>query len=69
MGCDLQTVFSTGDFDPTEFERDIAPRLRGLSLSEMMRLTGLSRPYCAMIRRGACEPHPRHWDALRGLSK
>ncbi|HSQ37634.1 MAG TPA: hypothetical protein VLS92_07065 [Acidimicrobiia bacterium] len=29
-----------------------------------MEVTGLSHPYCAMIRRGAYISHLRHWQAL-----
>ena len=54
-------------FDPDTFKREIGPKLKAVSLAAMMRETGLSRPYCAMIRRGARVPHARHWEALRGL--
>jgi CRISPR-associated endonuclease Cas1 len=54
-------------FHPGTFAREIGPKLAEVSLAAMMRATGLSRPYCAMIRRGARVPHPRHWEALRGL--
>ena len=57
----------SGAFDPDAFSRTIGPKLAGLSLSAIMRATGLSRPYCAMIRRGARIPHPRHWVDLRAL--
>ena len=53
--------------DPQSFEREIRPKLTGVSLAAMVRATGLSQPYCAMIRRGERVPHPRHWEALRGL--
>ena len=55
------------DFDPDRFGREIAPNLQAVSLVAMMRATGLSRPYCAMIRRGERVPHPRHWGELREL--
>jgi len=58
----------SGSFDPRIFERQIGPKLAAVSLSAMMRATGLSGPYCAMIRRGKCVPHPRHWNTLRALS-
>jgi CRISPR-associated endonuclease Cas1 len=57
----------TSAFDPDTFTREIAPKLQAVSLAAMMEATGLSRPYCAMIRRGARVPHARHWEALRGL--
>jgi CRISPR-associated endonuclease Cas1 len=51
-------------FDPATFAREIGPKLAAVSLAAMMRTTGLSRPYCAKIRRGAQIPHPRHWESL-----
>jgi len=53
--------------DPDAFAREIGPKVSEMSLAAMMRATGLSRPYCSMIRRGVRVPHPRHWEALRGL--
>ncbi len=55
------------DFDPGTFARGIGPKLSAVSLAAMMRATALSRPYCAMIRRGERVPHPRHWEGLRTL--
>ena len=59
----------TDVFDPETFAREIRPNLQAVLLAAMMRATGLSRPYCAMIRRGARVPHARHWGALRGLQE
>ncbi len=53
--------------DPDVFRREILPGLAGVSLADMVRATGLSQPYCAMIRRGERVPHARHWGVLRGL--
>ena len=55
----------SGGFDARTFAREIEPKLKTVSLATMMRATGLSRPYCALIRRGERVPHPRHWGALR----
>ncbi len=52
---------------PGAFAREIGPKVQAVSLAAMMRATGLSRPYCAMIRRGARVPHPRHWGVLGAL--
>jgi hypothetical protein len=49
------------------FGREILPGLSIVTAGEMARATGLSRPYCSMIKRGAYAPHPKHWDALRRL--
>lgn len=54
--------------DPRTFEREIMPRLASVSLAAIAWATGLSQPYCAMIRRGERIPHPRHWDGLRNLA-
>jgi len=54
-------------FDPDTFAEEIQPRLETVSVAAMMRATGLSRPYCTMIRRGGYVPHPRHWGVLAGL--
>lgn len=53
--------------DPSVFTTEILPHLVGASIRELVEATGLSRPYCSMIRRGAYTPHPRHWPSLRSL--
>jgi len=53
--------------DLSVFAEMIRPKLAQVTLAEMMDATGLSRPYCAMIRRGVREPHPRHWEMFRAL--
>ena len=53
---------------PEIFNREILPGLRAVTAGEMARATGLSRPYCSMIKRGAYTPHPRHWNTLRRLA-
>ncbi len=53
--------------DPDFFAREIRPRLASVPLAALVRVTGLSQPYCAMVRRGERVPHPRHWEALRAL--
>jgi hypothetical protein len=37
-------------------------------LSKIERATGLSNSACSRIRSGRMTPHPRHWDALAGLT-
>lgn len=58
----------SGTFDPETFTKEIGPKLSAVPLAAMMEATGLSRPYCAMIRRGAYVPHPRHWAVLGVLT-
>jgi CRISPR-associated endonuclease Cas1 len=53
--------------DPQTFTRDILPRLREVPVAAIMAVTGLSRPYCALVRQGGRVPHPRHWPALAAL--
>jgi len=54
--------------DPDIFRTEILPSLKDIPIRELMNTTGLSNPYCAMIRRGAFTPHTRHWNPLRGLT-
>lgn len=54
--------------DPNIFTSGILPGLSDVSLGVMVKATGLSKPYCSKIRRGAFVPHPRHWTALGSLS-
>jgi hypothetical protein len=54
--------------DPAVFTREVLPGLREVSLSQMMRASGLSLRYCSVIRQGKYMPHPRHWEVLRRLA-
>jgi hypothetical protein len=54
--------------DPEFFRRDILPGLQHCSPQRMADATGLSRPYCTLIREGTYIPHPRHWEALRQMT-
>ena len=47
---------------PPLFTEMIRRKLGQVSLAETMAATALSRPYCAMIRRGERVPRGRHWD-------
>ncbi len=49
------------------FTRDIWPRLQDVPIRAMSEVTGLTRAYCSMIRRGLYVPHTRHWEALSAL--
>jgi len=54
--------------DPEIFRREILPGLADVPLGALMRATGLSKRYVWLIRRGGYVPHPRRWEALRGLA-
>jgi CRISPR-associated endonuclease Cas1 len=54
--------------DPEEFRRDILPGLQHCSPQKMAAATGLSYPYCTLIRKGERLPHPRHWNTLSNLT-
>ena len=65
---EIQEWESVSERPPPEvFTLDILPRLSAVTAGEMARATGLSRPYCSMIKRGAYVPHPKHWEALATL--
>jgi CRISPR-associated endonuclease Cas1 len=52
------------EVDELVFTTEILPQLQDVSLSTMMRATGLSQQYCSLIRRGLKVPHRRHWTRL-----
>ncbi len=52
-------------FDPESFRSEVLPRLQNLRTIDLSRLTGLSTPYCALIKKGERVPHPMHWRTLR----
>lgn len=51
-------------FDPEVFRSEILPQLRNVRTIDLSRLTGLSVPYCALIKKGNRVPHPMHWIRL-----
>jgi CRISPR-associated endonuclease Cas1 len=53
--------------DPAEFRKKILPKLKSVSLGQMVKATGLSLIYCSLVRRGVYVPHPRHWRVLKSL--
>jgi hypothetical protein len=55
--------------DPEWFEREVAPGLRSLSLTQIAQATGMSTSSASKIRSGKRAPHPRHWDSLNALSR
>jgi hypothetical protein len=56
------------EIDQVVFVNEILPRLKGVSLSRISSVTGLSQQYCSLIRRGLKVPHPRHWQSLGSLN-
>jgi len=58
-----------GPRDEAWFKREIVPKLDAFSLKEIGKATGLSLAACSRIRAGSKVPHPRHWEALRGLAE
>lgn len=53
-----------GPHNTEKFRREILPGLAEVTLTQMMRATGLSSRYCLRIRRGERVPHPMYWKAL-----
>jgi hypothetical protein len=53
--------------DPELFRREVLPRLARLSAADLAEITGLSRPYCALILQGERTPHAMLWNVLREL--
>jgi len=55
--------------NPQQFTRDIWPRIRALTVRELVAATGLSQAMCKRVRSGSATPHPMHWEAFRRISK
>jgi hypothetical protein len=53
--------------DPEAFNRDILPRLQGVVLREIARVTGYSVAHAGHIRQGKIVPDPRVWPQLAEL--
>jgi CRISPR-associated endonuclease Cas1 len=51
------------------YDKQIQPRLKEASLSQIAAAIGVSIPYASDIRRGRRRPHPRHWKVLAKLIK
>ncbi|HTU34438.1 MAG TPA: CRISPR-associated endonuclease Cas1 [Candidatus Acidoferrum sp.] len=51
------------------YRREIQPKLKEVSLSEIAAKLGISIMWASDIRRGRCIPHPRHWSRLARLAR
>ena len=49
------------------FVRDILPRLRDLSIMDIVKATGFLPRYASLVNRGLYVPHPVHSEALARL--
>jgi CRISPR-associated endonuclease Cas1 len=49
------------------YAREIQPRLKSATLSQIATTIDVSIPYASDIRRGRRKPHPRHWKLLAEL--
>ena len=60
-----------GDIDldaaKEQFRQKTLPKLAGFTLGDIVKVTGLSKRYASLIRRGVVIPHPMHFDALDRL--
>ena len=52
-----------------DYLRNVAPALEALKLTDVVRVTGLSKASCSRIRRGLSVPHPRHWESLARIAQ
>jgi hypothetical protein len=58
-----QPNWLTEDF----YAKELKPRLKSATLSQIASAIGISIPYASDIRKGRRRPHPRHWQALARL--
>ena len=50
-----------------QFRQKTFPKLAGFTLGDIVKVTGLSKRYASLIRRGDVTPHPMHFNALVDL--
>jgi uncharacterized Zn finger protein (UPF0148 family) len=56
-----------GPYDRETYLREILPRLQEVTVTQIVRATGLSQSYCWQVRAGRRVPHPMYWGALASL--
>ena len=60
-----------GDIDldaaKEQFRQKTLPKLAGFTLGDIVKVTGLSKRYASLIRRGVETPHPMHHASLKDL--
>ncbi len=49
--------------------RDVVPRIRSMTVPQLMRLTGLSQHHLWSVREGHRRLHPRHWSKILSASE
>jgi hypothetical protein len=52
-----------GRGDPETYEREVLPRIKAMTIPQLMNLTGLSQFHCWKVRKGDRRLHARHWDS------
>jgi hypothetical protein len=66
-----------GRGDPDVYDGEILPRIRELTVRQLMKVTGLSQFHCWKVQKGERRLHARHWagvtlkttDATRGQER
>jgi len=55
-------------YDPDTYSREILPKIQGMSVRALAKLTGLSDYYLWQVRKGQRRLHPRFWDRVASRS-
>jgi len=56
-----------GPADPEYYKSHILPKLQAVAMTEIVRATGMTYPYCNEIKQGRKIPHPRWWERLERI--
>jgi hypothetical protein len=54
--------------DWDRYEAEVVPIINGMTVPELVQVTGLSRHYCWQARAGRKRLHPMHWSAVIGFN-
>ena len=53
-----------GRGDQERYDLEIRPRIQGMTVPQLMKLTGLSQFHCWKVRKGERRLHARHWELI-----
>jgi len=53
-----------GRGDPEVYEREVFPKIPGMTVPQLVKLTGLSQFHCWKVRKGERRLHARHWTRV-----
>jgi hypothetical protein len=57
------------EYDWDRYEAELIPVIAGMTVPELLQVTGLSRHYCWQVRSDRKRLHPMHWSRVIDFSR